>query len=467
MKPTLAIVLVSLLALPELASSEAHAPTAKVGGATTVHDSSSNAFSLPAANLSLLRQEDFFSGRAFFKLPWVTAPSSTTARDGLGPVFNQRTCLGCHPRNGRGQPPQDEQEGFQSMLLRLSIPASNSAADQKLLQQHGSVPEPTYGGQLQPQSLRGLAAEGNAYFDYTEVQGQFEDGESYTLLKPKLRIENLQYGDLHPDVQTSPRVAPIMVGLGLLSAIAEQDILANADPDDSNQDGISGRPNYVWDIATQQTVLGRYGWKANQPNIHQQNASAFSGDLGITSDLFPEQSCTAKQTDCQQAPDGGKPELPLDLMSKVNYYVALLGVPARRNINDPEVLKGQRLFTKAGCTSCHTPKFTTAEKAGFSELSAQTIHPYSDLLLHDMGAELADQRPDFLATGQEWRTPPLWGLGLLATVNGHTRLLHDGRARNVLEAVLWHGGEAKSSQQQVLAMTKTEREALIKFLQSL
>jgi CxxC motif-containing protein (DUF1111 family) len=258
-----------------------------------------------------------------------------------------------------------------------------------------------------------------------------------------------------------------MIGLGLLEAIPEAAILANADADDQNKDGISGRANQVWDVKQQKTVLGRFGWKANQPTVEQQTAGAFQGDIGISSPLLPEQNCSATQSDCLKAPDGGKPEISADILEKVVFYASMLAVPARRELNEPQVLQGQLLFSKAGCASCHIVSFTTGKKQGFPELENQAIQPYTDLLLHDMGEGLSDHRPDFLATGSEWRTAPLWGIGLIETVNGYTRYLHDGRARNLLEAILWHGGEAENAKQAVLNMNKTEREALIRFLKSL
>ena len=258
-----------------------------------------------------------------------------------------------------------------------------------------------------------------------------------------------------------------MIGLGLLEAIPEQAILANADPDDRDGDGVSGRANRVWDHASQSTRLGRFGWKAGQPSLDQQNADAFFNDMGLTTTLLAGSSCSASQTDCLTQPHGGAPEVSDNILAQVLFYTRNLGVPARRRVDDPQVLAGKGLFHQAGCQSCHTPKFTTAADAAEPELSGQVIRPYSDLLLHDMGAGLADNRPEFQASGREWRTPPLWGIGLTETVNGHTRFLHDGRARNLLEAILWHGGEAEGARQKVMAFDAGERAALLAFLESL
>lgn len=436
------------------------------GGTTTVLDKTSNAFSLPANNLSMGRRDNFFIGNAFFKQPWVIAPSSTSARDGLGPLFNSNSCQGCHVKDGKGHPPLTREERFLSTLVRVSIPAE-TPAQQALVTTLGVVPEPNYGDQIQPHSIAGLKGEATPSFEYEEIKGQFKDGETYTLIKPKLKLEDLNYGALHPQAQLSARVAPVMIGMGLLEAIPEADLLAIADPEDKNADGISGRVNQVWDVNAQKTVLGRFGWKANQPTVAQQTAGAFQGDLGISSPLFTSQPCTATQTDCLKAPNGGQPEINQELLDMVTFYASLLAVPARREVNDPEVLKGERLFKQVNCSACHLPELKTGVKPDFPELEHQRIQPFTDLLLHDLGEGLADQRPDFLASGREWRTAPLWGIGLVETVNGHTRFLHDGRARNLMEAILWHGGEAEVSRQQVLNLSQAERSALLRFLNSL
>ncbi len=351
------------------------------------------------------------------------------------------------------------------MLVRLSIPAG--PADAETLLRLGVVPEPAYGGQLQDVGIPGVAPEGKVRVDYEPMPVTFEDGTEVELRKPILRISNLGYGPMHPDTMFSARVAPPMIGLGLLESIREADILANAERQAKNGDGIRGRPNRVWDAARQQTVLGRFGWKAGQPNVAQQNAHAFASDMGLTSDLLPNDDCTAAQTACKNAIDGGKPEVSQHIFAQVLFYARNLAVPARRKVDDPQVLAGKGLFFDTGCASCHTPKFTTGPNAAEPELANQRIRPYSDLLLHDMGEGLADNRPEFLASGRDWRTPPLWGIGLTETVNGHTQFLHDGRARNLLEAVLWHGGEAEAAKQRVLSFDAEQRDALLAFLNSL
>lgn len=439
------------------------------GGSATVGKSDQNAFSMPSANLSPVRRLDFSVGNSFFRNPWVIAPSTTTARDGLGPLFNTNACQNCHIKDGRGHPPEPGDSNAVSMLVRLSIP--DSAAYAEVIKRNGVVPEPTYGGQLQDMSVPGVAPEGKVRVEYDPLTIRFRDGMTVELRQPTLRITQLGYGPMHPYTHASARIAPPMIGLGLLEAIPEAAILANADPDDKNDNGISGRPNWVWDDAQQKVVMGRFGWKAGQPTLNQQNAHAFAGDMGLTTRLKTADDCTPAQTDCRNAPNGngpdGEPEVSDNILRLVEFYTRNLAVPARRNVDDPQVLAGKNLFFKAGCQQCHTPQFTTRADAAEPELANQVIRPYSDLLLHDMGEGLADNRTEFQASGREWRTPPLWGLGLTETVSGHTQLLHDGRARNVMEAILWHGGEAQAAQRQVLAFNADQRAALLAFLNSL
>jgi CxxC motif-containing protein (DUF1111 family) len=442
---------------------------ARSGGSATVRKTDQNAFSMPSANLPPSRRVDFSVGNSFFRSPWVIAPSTTTARDGLGPLFNTNACQGCHIKDGRGHPPTPDDVNAVSMLVRLSIPDAPAYA--KVIEQLGVVPEPVYGGQFQDMSVPGVAPEGKVRVDYTPVPVRFKDGTEVELRKPSLNITQLGYGPMHPDTRFSARVAPPMIGLGLLEAIPEEAILANAEAQAKANNGISGRPNRVWDDALQKTVPGRFGWKAGQPNLNQQNVHAFSGDMGLTTSLRPLDDCTDAQTACKQAPSGngpdGEPEVSDNILRLVLFYSRNLAVPARRDVNAPEVLAGKTLFYQAGCQSCHTPKYTTVANAAEPELANQVIRPYSDLLLHDMGDGLADNRSEFQASGREWRTPPLWGIGLTQAVSGHTQFLHDGRARNLLEAVLWHGGEATAAQQQVLSFNAEQRAALLAFLNSL
>ncbi len=438
----------------------------KQGGETTTTKTGRNAFSMPASNLDMMKRMDFSVGNSFFRNPWVIAPASTDARDGLGPLFNTNACQTCHIKDGRGHPKEAGQHNAVSMLVRLSVPASTDELKQRLIR-YGVIAEPTYGGQLQDMSIPGVEPEGQVNIDYSEFDVQFADSSIVSLRKPTLTISELGYGPMHPDVMMSVRVAPPMIGLGLLESIAEQDILNKADPEDKDGDGISGKANQVWDKQTETTMLGRFGWKAGQPNLLQQNADAFVGDLGLTSRLNLKDDCTPGQTACLQAPHGGKHEVSDNILKFVDFYTQHLAVPARRNWDKPQVLQGEKLFNQAKCQSCHTASYTTVKREDNPALSAQKIYPYSDMLLHDMGEGLADNRPEFLANGNEWRTPPLWGLGYTREVSNHTFLLHDGRARTIMEAVLWHSGEADPAKQQVLKMNKNQRDALIAFLESL
>ncbi len=445
------------------------------GGAATVFESiNSNSFSHPSANMSFERKAQFFVGNGLFRKFWVSAPSSTKSSDGLGPLFNARSCQGCHIKDGRGQPPAFGQKAT-SMILRVSIQLQTNA-EKELLKSNRrkSMPDPTYGDQLQNFSVQGVGAEGEMLITYQETPIELADGETVNLRKPSYEVTRLTYGPLQQDAVLSPRVAPPVIGMGLLEAIAEEDILAWEDVDDLDRDGISGRANIVWSDEYNRLMLGRFGWKGGNPTVVQQSASAFLADIGIATPLYPNPygDCTKMQLECLSSSHGGETdefpvEINSELMALVAFYTRNLGVPARRDVQDLQILEGKRLFYEANCIGCHRPKFVTRRDSIGEEQSFQLIWPYSDLLLHDMGEGLADGSIESKANGREWRTPPLWGIGLTETVNGHTFFLHDGRARNLLEAILWHGGEAEDSKQQVIAMTRSEREALIAFLHSL
>jgi CxxC motif-containing protein (DUF1111 family) len=459
--------LVLLLALPagcggedELAPVESGAEL--LGGTTTVFAKGSTAYALPARNLSSEHRDRFSLGDHFFNRNWVTAPASISGNDGLGPTFNATSCSACHFKDGRGAPPAGPGDPFLGLLLRLSVPGED--------QHGGPLPEPRYGGQFNHRAILGVPPEGEAIVEYVEVPGQFGDGTPYSLRRPTYKFTKLGFGEMAPGVMVSPRVAPANFGLGLLEAIAEATLLANADEMDRDGDGISGRANYVWDAAAGRKAIGRFGWKANQPHIRQQTAGAFLGDIGITTSLFPGENCPPGQDACASAKSGGgpgAPELSDEKLSDVTLYGLTLAVPARRDVADPNVRRGEKLFGELGCGKCHLAKLTTGTLPELPELSGQVIRPFTDLLLHDMGPDLADGRPDFLANGNEWRTPPLWGVGLLEVVNRHTNLLHDGRARNLTEAILWHGGEGERARESFRALSKADRDALLAFLGSL
>jgi CxxC motif-containing protein (DUF1111 family) len=428
------------------------------GGETTIFDVSKRSFDRPAPNRNSDDDFKFIAGNAFFNRAWITAPSSSEGNDGLGPLFNARACVNCHIRDGRGTPPEDTNSPLKSMLVRLSIGLDANG---------NSIPDPFYGGQFNNQAVLGIAAEGNVAIHYEEIKGNYPDGTPYSLRKPTYSFYNLGYGPLSAETMISPRTAPFMIGLGLLEAISEETLESFADPLDIDKDGISGKINYVHDVVSGSKQIGRFGWKANQPNLKQQVAGAFNGDIGMTTSLFNNQNCAEGQIDCQNVPNGGDPELSDIKLEEVTFYSSMIAVPGRRDWENEEVLQGKALFMEAKCNACHIPRIETGKHATNSALSFQTIFPYTDLLLHDMGEELADNRPDYDANGNEWRTPPLWGTGLIETVNNHTNLLHDGRARNFEEAILWHGGEAENSKSTFMQMNKNERAILIKFLNSL
>jgi CxxC motif-containing protein (DUF1111 family) len=426
------------------------------GGATTTFDVTTEAFARSAANLGTEDRAAFAVGNAFFNDNWVIAPGSTAGRDGLGPVYNALSCSGCHLHDGRAQPPSASSDS-PGLLFRLSVPGEDRHG--------GPVPEPTYGGQFNDLSIPGVPSEGTVDIEHTSVDGTFADGTKYTLDRPSYQL-NGALGPLAKDAMVSPRIAPAMTGVGLLEAVPASDVIARADPDDVDRDGISGRPNMVWDLDGDAVVLGRFGWKASQPSVRQQVAGAFQGDIGITSSLHPDQPCTIAETACVAAPNGGAPELDEHKLDRVTFYSRTLGVPARRDIDKPAVADGAKLFAGLGCSSCHTPTLTTGE-TDIPELAHQEIHPYTDLLLHDMGPDLADGRPDFGASGSEWRTAPLWGIGLVSVVDGHTRFMHDGRARSIEEAILWHGGEAAAAQLAYRDLSADDRAKLLAFVGSL
>jgi CxxC motif-containing protein (DUF1111 family) len=420
----------------------------------TVTDETSNAFGNPIPGLSAAEKDMFIVGNSFNRNSWVTAPSSTTGRDGLGPFFNATACASCHVLDGRGKPPSPGEEPT-SMVFRLSM------AD-------GS-PLPGYGNQLQNHAINGVEAEGSVDVEYIEIPGTYPDGTPYTLRKPTYTFINLKYGNFPAGFLFSPRVAPKMTGTGNFDAVTDETLQRLADPDDADGDGISGRLNHVYDRIKQKTVIGKYGWKSNAPSIANQVADAFLNDIGITSSVLPDQQLAGKQKDMyKDLPNGGNPEITDDFYNDVVFYTSALAMPARRkNFADQQVLLGKKLFTNIGCGKCHTPDMKTGTHELVSQLSNQTIHPYSDLLLHDMGDALSDGRPDGEAAGNEWRTPPLWGISYHQTVNKHTFLLHDGRARNIEEAILWHGGESTKVLDNFRQLKKEDREKIIQFLESL
>ncbi len=434
------------------------------GGDTTVFDTTTQAFQRSAQNMTDVDRIVLFArGHAVFNVVWLT--SGNSANPGLGPTFNSSSCNGCHSLDGRGKPTEGGTQA--SLLYRISIPGSDSTTK-------GPLDVPNFGGQFNPNSISGVLNEGTATLSYTEVAGTFFDGQTYSLRKPTYTLTlNSSIGTQPANMLVSPRIAQQNFGLGLLEAISEETILGYADADDKNGDGISGRANYVYDALDGKTKIGRFGWKANQPNLNQQNQGAFLGDIGITSSLFTTENCPGVQSsgNCGLSTSTGKgtgvAEVSKDSIDALNLYMKTIGVPGRRSWTNSTIRRGRDLMVSLGCTACHIAKIQTGTLTGISEVSNQTIRPYTDLLLHDMGSDLADNRPDFLADGKEWRTPPLWGIGLIKTVNGHDNLLHDGRARGYTEAILWHGGEAETSRENFKKLSQSDRDAMIQFLGSL
>ncbi|CAM1343451.1 di-heme oxidoreductase family protein [Tenacibaculum amylolyticum] len=415
------------------------------GGATTIFSSTSFAFENPAANLTGINLELHLAGDAEFENTFVTAGSPINP--GLGPRFNNTNCVACHPRDGRADFPTDI-NAPSGLLYRISTGNDIN---------NGPIAVPNYGTQAQNQSVIGFQPEMNYKVTWEEFNETLSDGTIITLRKPTFSYEN-PYVPIPANIKISARIAPPVFGLGLLEAIPENDILAIADENDIDNDGISGKANYVINPETGARELGRFGWKANTSNLRIQSAAAYHEDMGITNEIFTN-----------DIPNDGfadDPEITPEVLNQVTVYCQTLAVPAVRNVIDTSVQKGATIFNRINCNACHTPK----QQTGISTINAlanQTIWPYTDMLLHDMGDGLADNRGDFLANGNEWKTRPLWGIGLTQVVNGHTTFLHDGRARNITEAILWHGGEAAQSKEEFKQLTKEERDNLLSFINAL
>lgn len=422
------------------------------GGETSVFVRTSQAFGLPAPNLSAKHLAKHLLGDVGFESQFVANP--TPKNGGLGPIFNNISCNGCHPSDGRASFPENI-NALSGLFYKISV----SGADEH----GGPAPVPGFGTQLQHQAIYGYQAEGKMSITFQEQIVKLADGTTVSLQKPSYTIIS-PYQPLPENVLISPRIGMPVFGLGLLEAIPEPAILANADPDDRDKDEISGKPNYVWDPVTETTKLGRFGWKAGTPSVLVQTAGAFNEDMGLTNYLKPTESSSGQSNGVTNS---DSPEITDELLQNVVFYSLTLGVPAARNLDDPDVIAGQKIFEQLKCASCHIPSFTTGNYDGIPEISNQKIFPYTDMLLHDMGYELADNRTEFQANGREWKTRPLWGIGLTAVTSGHTSFLHDGRARNLTEAILWHGGEAEKSRDDFKKLSASERDLLLKFVQSL
>lgn len=437
-------------------------------GAFTISKADADAFIEPAPGLDYHQRERFLRGRHHFNQRWVQFPS-LGGDWGLGPTFITNRCVACHVGGGRGRPPESATEQPLSLLVRISIPGAGP---------HGAPkPHPHYGDQLQNAGLMGqdrddtflgdrVPPEAELFVDWETREIAFADGEAVVLRRPKLRVGRTWFGPLGDDTMTSLRLAPPVFGLGLLEAVPDETLLAIARAQAAQ--GFRGRVNLVRDDIADRTAIGRFGWKANQPSIRQQIAAAFAGDLGVTSSLYLEPNCPPVQTDCAAQPPGNQPELIDNDWDELEFWTQLLAVPARRHVKDARFRRGEQLFADAKCAVCHVPEMRTAKThPTLPILADQPFRAYTDLLLHDMGDDLADGRPDFAAGPRDWRTPPLWGLGLSRTVSGSTALLHDGRARDATEAILWHGGEATVAREAFRRMAKSDRAALLFFLDSI
>lgn len=446
------------------------------GGENSVNVKPFPSFMMPSEQLQGAERVRFFAGKALANQPWVKAPTITTARDGLGPLYNARSCLACHLKGGRGRIPVEDNEPLKTGLVRVSLPGYD--------QVNGSIPLPRYGDQIQTQSIalnHQLQTETNATQDEVQPEAyvyirwshrtfEYPDGEVVKLQKPEVILAQLNYGDLPSETLVSLRNTPPIQGVGLLGLISQKDINSNEDPEDKNGDGISGRVNQVWNSEKKELAPGRFGWKANRTSVRQVTAAAFAGDIGISNPIFPHQPCMPSQQACNEAPNGNDKEgveLPEKLLKLTTHFTNNLGVAKRSRQRSPQQIEGRELFYQVGCSLCHRPSYTTIDSTDEPHLSKQQIWPYTDLLLHDMGPELADGRSDYKASGSEWRTAPLWGVGLSEKVNGNQQLLHDGRANSVEEAILWHGGEAEEVKRSFIYLNRQQRAALLTFVESL
>lgn len=460
------------------------------GGLTSTADKTADAFSARSENMTDVERIQIFElGDDFFQNPWVAGSASTSSRDGLGGLFNNNACQDCHIRDGRGHAPDEGSTDFSSILFRAARTQITQEQTNAMLNATlANVGDTSVGGQLQQEAVAGVLPEVTLSVTYEPIIVTFDDGFQVELRKPSWHFTSLRAGegfDFDADTLFSARVSPQMIGLGLLSLVSETDILAKQDISDSDGDGISGKANYVWSLDNEQIMLGRFGWKAGQPTLLEQAAGAFVNDMGLTNRIHQNESCLVHQTDCLATPNGNgdsvneyEYEVSDTILDAIALYSAHLSVPQRQNAYDEDVQRGKTLFTELGCTSCHTPQYTTEFSTEHPELSEQVIFPYTDMLLHDMGSELADftidnepgtseQLYEFSATATEWRTPPLWGIGRAQVVDPEANFLHDGRARTIMEAVLWHGGEAEQAKQRVLALTASERADLLSFLHDL
>jgi len=432
----------------------------------TTKDISKKLFSHRFKGLNDEELDQFILGKSFFRIPWVEAPSATTARDGLGPLFNANTCISCHPNNGVASVFNNAGEASRGYVTRLSIPSNGSKSHKEQVKYNGFVSEPVYGSQISVNGTKNVPYEAKPIIKYEKIKVSYPDGEVVILSKPihgaKYQLTELNYGELHKDVAITNRVGQGLIGLGLIAMISDEQILANQDIEDKDKDGISGKANIVYSPEKKDFVVGKYTWKASAPTLRHQVAGAANNDMSLTTSIFPNENCTDSQEECKKAPRGdvkrsGTPfDLPDNRLHAITFYLKNLKIP-KSIITEKE---GEKLFSNIGCAKCHTPSFKLE--------NGYIVKPFTDMLLHDMGEDLSDGRVEFLATPREWRTAPLWSIGKREIALGKAPdLLHDGRAKSIEEAILWHGGEAKNSKQDFMSLSKKQREKVIKYIKEL
>ena len=438
------------------------------GGETSNQVENKNSFSLSSRNLEEHMRINFLVGNALFERMWEDSSiSKNIAKDGLGPFFSARSCESCHINDGRGHIPLTNKEDKISVVIQIS---QNIAQSNDYIK---NIEDDIYGGQISEFAVKDVLKEADIIIDYKYSLEMYEDGRVVELRRPIIKIDNLNYGDFNESTTFSARIAQPMIGLGLIEHISDQSLLMNEDINDTNKDGVSGKANKVWDIEKEKLAIGRFGWKAAQPSVYQQTADAFYHDMGLSNKLYSNPfNCTSKQVECAKAISGNSEEyddleVSNDQLDLVTFYSSQLGVPARRSINAENVKKGKEIFFALNCNSCHVESFTTGDTGSHANLNNQIIYPYSDFLLHDMGESLSDGVSEFFAQGSEWRTPPLWGIGLTSIVSDEYGYLHDGRARTIEEAILWHGGEANEIIQNYKKLKKNEVNQLLSFINSL
>ena len=438
------------------------------GGETSNQVENKNSFSLSSRNLEEHMRINFLVGNALFERMWEDSSiSKNIAKDGLGPFFSARSCESCHINDGRGHIPLTNKEDKISVVIQIS---QNIAQSNDYIK---NIEDDIYGGQISEFAVKDVLKEADIIIDYKYSLEMYEDGRVVELRRPIIKIDNLNYGDFNESTIFSARIAQPMIGLGLIEHISDQSLLMNEDINDTNNDGVSGKANKVWDIENEKLAIGRFGWKAAQPSVYQQTADAFYHDMGLSNKLYSNPfNCTSKQVECAKAISGNSEEyddleVSNDQLDLVTFYSSQLGVPARRSINAENVKKGKEIFFALNCNSCHVESFTTGDTGSHANLNNQIIYPYSDFLLHDMGESLSDGVSEFFAQGSEWRTPPLWGIGLTSIVSDEYGYLHDGRARTIEEAILWHGGEANEIIQNYKKLKKNEVNQLLSFINSL